>query len=252
MPLRLVRWVGLGSAAAAAVAILTLAASRILADGQSCGAFGADQFVTGPEGAFTVTLSDGTVVRLGPRTRLRLMEKGPGREVKLEGRAFFAVAHDPRRPFRIVTSAGTVRALGTRFELQAGGQNLSLALLEGRVVLSTPGNEVVLQPGQAMRVVDGTTLPVRPIPDVERLMRWAGNFLAFQETPLKDAVLEIEQHYHARVQVVDSVLANRTVTAWFADRTAEEVLRIVCAATLAECSFRPGLVTMRSAGPVSE
>src|SRR5438093_433727 len=39
-PLRLVRWVGLGSAAAAAVAILTLAASRILADGQSSGAFG--------------------------------------------------------------------------------------------------------------------------------------------------------------------------------------------------------------------
>ena len=243
---RLRRWVLLSAATAAAVA-LAVSAPWIMSGKRFARTFSVDEFATGPSGISTVTLNDGTVVRLGPRTRLRLGNKGGGREVKLEGQAFFAVAHDPRHPFSIVTPAGTVSAVGTRFDLQAGGDNLSLALLEGRVVLTTPGAEVVLGPGQATQVVDGITLPVIRIPDTDRLLRWMGNFLAFQETPLKDAVIEIARHYHLRVEIGDSVLANRTVTAWFTDRTADEVLRIVCAATLAECSTTGDLVTMRAA-----
>jgi transmembrane sensor len=167
--------------------------------------------------------------------------------MRLDGRAFFAIAHLPEHPFRIITSAGTVTALGTRFDLQAQGRNLSVALLEGHVVVATPGKELSLRAGQAARVVDGTALPVARIPDADRLLTWAGNFLAFQQTPLSDVVAELERHYDIHIAVTDSALANRTVTAWFADRTLDEVLRIVCAATLAECSTGAGGVIMRPA-----
>jgi transmembrane sensor len=210
-------------------------------------AFGADEFVTGPSGVSTVTLRDGSVVRLGPRSRLQVTSHDANREVRLDGRAFFAVAHAPERPFRILTSAGTVTALGTRFDLSATGDNLSVALLEGHVLLTTPGREVALKAGQATRVVDGTPLPVGRIPDGDRLLAWAGNFLAFQQTPLSEVALEIERRYDVHIVVTDSSLANRTVTAWFADRTLDEVLRIVCAATLAECAVKAGNVTVRPA-----
>jgi len=242
------KWLRLATAggAVAAALILFLVGAHILGRPDEP-IFGADEFVTGPSGVSTVTLRDGSAVRLGPRSRLQVMSHGANREVRLEGRAFFAVAHAPEHPFRILTSAGTVTALGTRFDLSATGDNLSVALLEGRVVLSTPGSELTLKPGQATRVVDGTALPVGRIPDRDRLLDWAGNFLAFQETPLGEAALEIERLYNVRISITDSALSNRTVTATFADRTLDEVLRIVCAATLAQCSVKSGNVTVRPA-----
>jgi ferric-dicitrate binding protein FerR (iron transport regulator) len=90
-------------------------------------------------------------------------------------------------------------------------------------------------------------MPITRIPDGDRLLNWAGNFLAFQQTPLSDVAVELERHFDVRIAITDSALANRTVTAWFADRSLQEVLRIVCAATLAECTAGPGGVIMTSA-----
>lgn len=241
---RRARELAMGAVAAAALIVAAVAVRYAARHGSG---FGTDEFVTGPSGVSTVTLRDGSVVRLGPRTRLRVTGRDADREVRLDGRAFFAIAHLPEHPFRIITSAGTVTALGTRFDLQAQGENLSVALLEGHVVVSTPGKELSLRAGQAARVVDGTVMPIARIPDADRLLHWAGNFLAFQQTPLSDVAVELERHYDVHIAVTDSALANRTVTAWFADRTLDEVLRIVCAATLAECSTGPGGVIMRPA-----
>jgi len=239
-------WWWIGAAAAATFLVTgTLAVSRVLGSSKAVVGFGADEFVTGASGVSTVTLRDGTVVRLGPHSRLGLTGLQSDREVQLEGRAFFAVAHAPERPFRILTSAGTVTALGTRFDLQVGGDNLNLALLEGRVVLKTPGKEVALRAGQATRVVQGTTLPVSRIADRDSAMSWVGDFLAFQETPLGEAAREIERHYNVRILISDPSLASRAISAWFTDRPVEEVLRIVCAATLTECSMKDGDVMVR-------
>ncbi|MBI4420781.1 MAG: FecR domain-containing protein, partial [Gemmatimonadetes bacterium] len=141
-----VRWATVGGVAAAML-VVGFAAAHVFVGSEPAATFGADEFVTGPSGVSTVTLRDGSVVRLGPRSQLRLTGPGIEREVTLEGHAFFAVAHAPDRPFTIVTSAGRVTALGTRFDLQAGGNDLSLVLLEGKVRLSTPGREVSLGPG---------------------------------------------------------------------------------------------------------
>jgi transmembrane sensor len=243
---RRLRDLATGAIAAAALIAAAFAVPNVVGHPRSS-SFGADEFVTGPSGVSTVTLRDGSVLRLGPRTRLTVTGRDMQREVRLDGRAFFAVAHMPEHPFRIITAAGTVTALGTRFDLQAQGDNLSVALLEGHVVVSTPGKELPLRAGQATRVVDGVPMPVSRIPDADRLLNWAGNFLAFQQTPLSDVAAELERHFDVHIEITDSSLANRTVTAWFADRTFDEVLRIVCAATLAECLNGGGGVIMRPA-----
>jgi ferric-dicitrate binding protein FerR (iron transport regulator) len=49
------------------------------------------EFVTGLEEFATVRLRDGSVVQIAPQSRLRVHEAA-GREVSLEGRAYFAVA----------------------------------------------------------------------------------------------------------------------------------------------------------------
>lgn len=238
-------WFLRGSVAAALV-LFGFALSRFApGGGSSPRGFGANEIVTGMSETATVTLRDGTVVRLAPRSRLRLVDRVEAREVALEGRAYFAVAREELRPFRILTAAGTVETRGTRFDLQTDAEDLQLIMIEGRVAVTAGGREVEVAAGELTRVLSGTLVPAERVPDAMAMVDWTGRFLAFQATPLRQAALEIARAYRVRIEVTDSALAERTVTTWFADRSLEEVLRIVCGVVVAECSQRDDLVTMK-------
>ena len=204
------------------------------------------EFVTGSVEMSTVQLPDGSVVRLAPKTRLRLSGAGDEREVSLEGRAYFAIAKMERRPFRIRTAAGDITVLGTRFDLQAEHRDLRLIVIDGQVALSTSNTETAVGRGEMTRVLDGTPMPVVKLADVGPLVSWIGNFLAFRSTPLREVAVEIGARFGIRVVLADSALRDRTVTAWFTDQSLDDVLRVVCAASLAVCTTRGGTVTMRA------
>jgi transmembrane sensor len=193
-----------------------------------------EEFASGSVEAATVTLRDGSVVRLAPRSRLRVTS-GRARDVALWGRAFFAVAKDPDRPFRISTAAGDVEVLGTRFEIESRDEALHIAVIEGRVALSVRGNRNEVPAGLMRRVIAGVTLPAEPIPDDHAIADWAGTFLAFQDTPLREAAREIGRLYGISVEILDDALAAQTITAWFVDQPLDQVLAILCMVAQAEC-----------------
>ena len=195
----------------------------------------------------TLELLDGTVIRLAPSSRLQVLAGGRGsegggtREVALEGRGFFAIAHDGT-PFVIRTDAGNVTVLGTRLDLEARGRGLRVVVVEGRVALSTPRARTQLSAGEMARVLNGEPTPVVKVPDVESFVEWTGTFLAFQSTPLHEAAREIERVYGARVEIPDRALAQRVITAWFRDKSLGEVVDVVCLAVAAHCSIESGVV----------
>ncbi len=149
------RWV----AAAAAIVVLGVAISEVRPGP------GAEQFIADQSGSTTVNLRDGSVVRLAPGSRMRLLERAGGRGVFLKGRAFFAVARDTERPFRIQTSAGEVTVLGTRFDLAAENEDLHLVVLEGRVEVAAGGGRTEVTAGQTVEVLNGALLPVTQVAD---------------------------------------------------------------------------------------
>lgn len=227
------------AARAAAVVVLLVGGfllSRLWPEEPAPLALGADEFVTGASETATVSLRDGTVVRLAPDSRLLLSGTIEDRQVELRGRAYIAVAPDDARPFRIRTKAGFVTVLGTRFDLQAIDEDMRLVVVEGRVSVSARGREQRVDAGELSRVVDGMLVPSVRVPDVAPMVDWVGSFLAFQRTPLERAAREIERAYEVEVEIADPALAERTVTAWFTDRTLDQVMRIVCAAVVAQCS----------------
>ena len=138
---------------------------------------GAEQFIADQSGSTTVNLRDGSVVRLAPGSRMRLLERAGGRGVFLKGRAFFAVARDTERPFRIQTSAGEVTVLGTRFDLAAENEDLHLVVLEGRVEVAAGGGRTEVTAGHTVEVLNGALLPVTQVADPQA-MRGLGRPLA--------------------------------------------------------------------------
>lgn len=238
----------LGGLAAAAVAALT-AVGLWNALGTSGEATQAPLVVaTAPGETEIVRLDDGSVIRLGPESHLTASAGGAAREATLQGEAFFAIETDARRPFRIVTAAGTAQVLGTRFHLAASADELAVTVVEGRVALAGPGQEVQVEAGQATSLVRGRPAPVEAAAPIEEVAEWMDGFLIFHDTPLRVAREEIAKQYGIEVAVDDQALLDRTLTMWFDSKSLEEVMTVVCSVVDAQCSMGGGVVRMKGAG----
>jgi len=233
------RWAPWAIAAAAAVVAAVSLRSRTIG-GDAIPGWGATEVVTGATELATVELGEGSVVRLAPSSRLRVLA-GRERAVHLEGRAFFAVQRMPRQPLVVHTAGGDARVLGTRFELATNADRLELHVVEGRVALNTPREHVEVGPGEAGAVANGVvSRPSRVA--TPAVATWVGTFLAFQATPLGEAAREIERVYRTPVTIVDTTLARETITATFTDRPVQEVVNVVCAVLSARCEVKDGRV----------
>ena len=232
------RWAPWAIAAAAAVVAAVSLRTRTTGDDAVPG-WGATEVVTGASELATVQLGEGSVVRLAPSSRLRVLA-GRDRSVHLEGRAFFAVERMPRSPLLVHTLAGDARVLGTRFELATNDNRLEVRVLEGKVALSTQRERVEVQAGQESAILNGAVAP--PTRAATPAATWVGTFLAFQATSLGDAAREIERVYRTPVIIVDTTLARETITATFTDRPLQEVVNVVCSVLSARCDIQDGKV----------
>ncbi|MCY4399283.1 MAG: FecR domain-containing protein [Gemmatimonadetes bacterium] len=237
-----------GLAAAAVVLLMGVGLWNAFGDSGRTGAATAElqEFMTGPGQTEMVRLGDGSIIRLGPDSRLSTTGGGAAREVTLQGEAFFAVATDEARPFRIVTAAGTARVLGTRFHLAAGPDKLAVTVVEGRVALAGPDHEVQVGAGQATSLLRGQPESVEAAPPLEAVAAWLDDFLVFHDTPLRVAMNEVEQRYGVRVEVDDPALQEQTLTMWFSSKSLDEVMTVVCGVVDARCSIGEQVVTIQS------
>ncbi|UCC74044.1 MAG: FecR domain-containing protein [Gemmatimonadota bacterium] len=189
---------------------------------------------TGPEDIRTMALADGSIVRLGPDSELRVRGDDT-RTVRLNGVAFFGVVSDSGRPFVVETPAGRAEVLGTRFEIRSSADSLRLVVVEGRVGLSGAGRNVEARAGEVSRIAGGGPSEPESV-DVWKLLDWPEGLLIFQATPLQQALEEVAAAFDMPLVIADSALARRSVTAWFEDEPVEEVVTTICQVVGARCT----------------
>ena len=246
-PRRVPSWVPWSVAAAAVLVAATQTWVRttqapISADAQP--ATQSAEIVTGEGELATVRMPDGSVARLAPRSRLRLLPSRTEREVWIQGRVFFAAVSNPDRPFRVRTQQGDLVALGTRFEVRMEPQGLRLSVVEGRVALIAQGERAEVGMGEAAAVRNGGPIVVAKTADLTDDAQWMRRFLAFQSTPLQSVAIEIERVYGRRVVLTDSSLGRQTVTATFTDEDLDQVVRVVCTVVGVRCAVTESHVTI--------
>ena len=125
--------------------------------------------------------------------------------------------------------------------MQARAGNLRLLVVEGRVDLSADGKTVALEPSELGSISDGGPPREEAVDqaEVRQELRWMGDFLVFEATPLGQAARELSAHYGIPVEVLDSTLAKETVHGWFANEDLEDVLAILCRTVNAHYSILP-------------
>lgn len=234
------RWLP-GRAAAAAILVLALGVGYALwPDGE--GDLRTAQFRAGPNELVTATLDDGSVARLAPGTTLEATMGPDQREVHLTGRAFFAVAHDSERAFRVRTAEGEVQVLGTRFEVDTRRGGFRLLVVDGRVALTTPGGTAELGAGELGESSADRPPSVSRVEVPEALLDWMGAWMAFEATPLHRVAREIQVRLGVEIEITDPDVAERTVSGWFGEDEGDEVISMICRVADLQCEFGDGRV----------
>jgi ferric-dicitrate binding protein FerR (iron transport regulator) len=230
--------------AVAAALVVGIGIGAFVLDSPDTSDFASAELVTGANEMVTTRLGDGTIVRLGEHSRLRVSDSGGNREVWLDGRAFFAVAREEGRRFVVRTRAGDAVVLGTRFDVQIDDDGMQVFVVEGKVAHHAGGREVEVSAMEVSRASHGAAPDVSAVDDPAPLLDWLGEFMVFRSTPIRDVAREIERHFQVEVRIADASVADRTVTAWFTDESLEDVLLIVCRAADAHCLVRDNVVTI--------
>lgn len=142
------------------------------------------------------SLDDGTTVMLDADSQLTANIGARRRSVSLDhGEAVFNIKHDASRPFEVITSAGRVQDLGTRFDMEALENSTRVSVIEGRVGVLTAKGQALLVSGQAGGYDNaGNLLPTEPFK--EDATRWSDGQRRFDHEFL-DHVLERVARYHA-------------------------------------------------------
>jgi transmembrane sensor len=176
-----------------------------------------------------VRLSDGSVVRLSPRTMLRVHYTDREREVTLtRGDAVFQVAKNPARPFIVLTDHTQVRAVGTAFGVERDNGSVVVTVEEGRVAVVHSGEETrapTIQPVPVTEVSLGANQqvivpPVGPIGmvrkvDSRRALSWAEGRLIFDGDAVAIAVRQFNRFNRVQIELLDTGLASRELNAVF-------------------------------------
>ena len=164
----------------------------------------------------TLRLEDGSMVRLGPDSAIRLTFVAGERQVELlAGEALFDVMHDKARPFRVVAGDTTVTVLGTRFDVSRRGDATSVAVGSGHVRVDS-GNAAALdlRAGDWVRIgAGGAVEKGADLPDF--LMAGPDARLAARNRPVSEIVDRIRPWFNGRIVIADGSVGRQSVTGVF-------------------------------------
>jgi ferric-dicitrate binding protein FerR (iron transport regulator) len=153
----------------------------------------------------TLTLPDGTSVWVNAGTTLTYPTAFAAneRKITLTGEAYFEVAKDPRKPFRVQFAsagrAGSVEVLGTHFNINAYNDEpvIKTTLLEGKVKMSSMGNGEwsILKPGEQVSLYQTSHLS-KPIPvQTDLVVAWKEGLFDYKRSDITEVLRDAARWY---------------------------------------------------------
>ena len=209
---------------------------------------------TKPGSKSKVQLPDGSQVWLNADSRITYDEsfRGPFREVKLCGEAYFDIAKDKDHPFIIHASSIDVKVLGTSLNIRSyrNEKNTEAVLINGSIEVSLrddPDKKVVLRPNEKI-VVENDNKPIvsgaaradlkydrapvmvlgkahfQQTDTIATEVLWTKNKLAFDQETLENVASKIERWYGVKISIRDDSLRGTAYSGVFEDESLAQVM----------------------------
>ena len=147
----------------------------------------------------TVSLSDNTVLVLNTDSAIDVKFTETGRIIQLiKGEVLIETGHGPgsNRPFSVHTSAGIVKALGTRFSVRQHDDYVSVNVFEDSVLINLaelPSHEQKLHSGLSITFTTQALSDVQPLTPGANL--WSRGILSVVDMPLIEFLKELNRYH---------------------------------------------------------
>jgi transmembrane sensor len=224
---------------------VAIAASVVIAVGIAFNPFDANErrpvppfsvFETAAAQHENVVLMDGSQIKLGARTAVTSNVSRDVRFIVMDrGEALFQVAHDPKRPFRVLAGGGIITAVGTAFNVRR---------LDNLVIVTVSEGTVEVAPASAVDARDGSGYPygkrvtagqeisydaqgrmgeVRVV-NIDLTMSWRDGLLQYESEPLNQVVQDINRYSRKTVTIADADAAELLYTGTVFERDIDDWL----------------------------
>ncbi len=186
-------------------------------------------------GEYQIILADGTHIYLNSDSQIKypivFTETDSVREVYIKGEAYFNVAHNESKPFKVHTQHGTIQVLGTKFnvhdyedEEQAiitlSEGSISYAADESKAYMLKPNEQIVYHKNEGKIVQQST--------DASSYSSWIDGIFEFNGMPLELIMKQLSRWYDVSYQFNDPQLKQHQFTGiTYRHATLESLLQLI-------------------------
>ncbi len=177
--------------------------------------------VATPKGrTYKIRLQDGTLVWLNAESSVTFPAafSHQQREVEIIGEAYFEVAHEENRPFRVQSGTQVVTVLGTKFNISNFPQAdaITTTLVEGSVQLESAKGKQLLRPNEQAVLRENEAFVVSTV-NPQSYIAWTHGYLHFRDEPLSEILQKVARWYDVALSL-DTSLEDRHYTLRFSQQ----------------------------------
>jgi transmembrane sensor len=190
---------------------------------------------TPPGGIYQVVLVDGTKIWLDASSSVTFPTafNGNDRTVEITGEAYFEVAHNAAKPFRVKSHGQTVEVLGTHFNINAYDDEnvVKTTLLEGKVKVTTADRIAILEPGQQSLVANARSGPgvfkgIENV-DTDEVVAWREGHFQFDRADLKTVMRQLARWYNVDIVYEGNIKPRLFSGSLSRNLSASKVLKVI-------------------------
>ena len=193
-----------------------------------------------------IELEDGSTIHLNKGASLSYPKvfDGENRLVSLKGEAYFDIARDEQRPFKIKTEHSEVRVLGTSFNINTNQDSTMVSVTSGKVQVKSYSNsqEVVLTKKQSVNVtIEGLRTSTN---ENENFLSWKTGEFSFTDANIGQIVSRLNSYYDNKIQL-NSPHPECQLSATFNKNSLEEILEIITLTCPLKLTENNGFYTLK-------
>lgn len=192
------------------------------------------QTITVPAGQRAhIALADGTSVWLNSKSTLKYASNfgEKGRDVELDGEAYFEVSHNKEIPFYVHTKKNKIRVVGTTFNVCAytGSEEFDTYLIEGIVDIFKGQSEEKLTRLEKDQYLSITQNGIQKgIIKSKDFLRWREGIYCFDDVAFADLLKRLELYYDMKIVISNPKILDYRCTGKFKQQDGiEHVLKVI-------------------------
>jgi transmembrane sensor len=205
---------------------------------------GFTEFINTTSQPVQLTILDGSVISVQANSRVKYKQDytfDTIRNVYLEGKAFFDVARDPKKPFVVLTNDVATKVLGTSFWINgdASTKDVIVKVKTGKVSVYSvksksqkfddPKNGVILLPNQEVTYKNEAGLFEKKIVEVPELLAPTSDHdFVFKHAPIDTVFKKLEDAYGVEILFDRETMKNCFLTAPLGSEPLFEKLNVIC------------------------